>query len=54
MKTKYKNSNLRLALLLVQFSVIVYTLIEGDETARILAGLILGMWILAAKSWMEE
>ena len=49
-----KNSNLRLTLLLAQFYVIVYTLIEGDETAKYLALMVLTLWFWAAKTWMEE
>jgi hypothetical protein len=49
----YKNSKLRLVLLLAQLLGIVYTLLGSDDTARILAFLLLPLWIYSARSWYE-
>jgi len=51
MSNDYKNSKLRFILLLAQLSIIVYTLIYGDSTAKILAGLITPLWIFSATTW---
>lgn len=50
----YKNSKRRLALLLVQFTAIVYTIISGDETAKILGFLLLPLILYSFKTWVES
>ena len=50
----YKKSKKRLALLLAQFAIILYTIVKGDETATILAVLLVPIWAAAYISWMED
>jgi len=49
-----KNSKKRLCLLLANFAVIVYTLLEGRQDAKILAFLVLTLWLWSAKTWIEK
>ncbi len=53
-REQYKSSNMRLTLLLVQFAIIAYTMISGDTEAKLLAFLVLPLWIIAVKSWIKE
>ncbi len=53
-REEYKHSKIRLTLLLVQFAVIVYTIVNGDEEAKLLALLVLPMWLIATKTWIKE
>jgi hypothetical protein len=50
----YKKSKKRLALLLAQFAIILYTIVKGDTTATILAVLLVPIWAAAYISWMED
>jgi len=52
-QNNYKNSKLRLVLLLAQLFGIVSTLMGSDDTARILAFLLLPLWIYSARTWYE-
>lgn len=53
-KSDYKNSKKRLTLLLVQLSILVYTLVRGNEEAQILAALLLPMMIMSLMTWRNE
>jgi len=48
---KYKNSKKRFVLLLAQLAGIVYTLMYGTYEAKLLAAMIVPLWVLAATSW---
>ena len=50
----YKNSKVRLVLLLVQIAIIGYTIIQGDDTAKLLALLLLPFWYIAVATWRNE
>jgi len=50
----YLHSKKRFALLLAQLSIIMYTIARGDDTAAILAGALLPLWILAYVNWQGE
>ena len=50
----YKNSKKRLILLLAQLAIIMYTLYNGDETARLLSCFLIPLWVKAAMSWRSE
>jgi len=50
----YKNSKKRLMLILVQLAIIMYTLFNGDYEAKILATMLVPLWIKSAMSWRSE
>lgn len=52
-REEYKSSNVRLTLLLVQFAIIVYTIMNGDTEARLLAILVLPLWIINIGTWLK-
>lgn len=51
MSSNYINSKKRFILLLAQLSIIVYTICNGDETAKLLALFITPLWIKAVTTW---
>jgi hypothetical protein len=54
MLRNYKNSKKRLILLLAQLLIIMYTLFNGDETARLLTCFLIPLWIKTATTWRSE
>lgn len=51
---EYRHSKLRRNLLLVLFTIIVYHIFNGKDTdVQILAGFVLGVWLLAANDWRK-
>lgn len=49
----FKNSKKRFILLLAQLSIIWYTILTGDKTAKILALGLMPAWLYAASTWRQ-